>query len=198
MDFTMMFTRFRDCAEAVFGPCARIALDVLFATLSVELYPVIGDDLRTTTLAPAHAIDVTNHCLYQIGHNASLRQLSQLERWLPPMTNVTTTAVWKKSLHLQTIATIQAMAVTAAAATTTATKRKTAPAATDSSGRKNASKRTRGRSISSAPTSSAPTTVTTRCILQDKPGGCSFGLRCKFAHDADNPKTDAGRGASRK
>jgi hypothetical protein len=103
MDFTMMFQRFRDCALAVFGPCARIALDVLFETLSGALYPVAGDELRTTSLAPSHAIDIVNHCLYQVGHNPSLRALAQVERWLPPMENATTTAIWRKSLHLQSI-----------------------------------------------------------------------------------------------
>jgi hypothetical protein len=42
-----------------------------------------------------------------------------------------------------------------------------------------------GSSHSLSPEASNPP----RCKMQDEPGGCSFGLTCKYEHDADKPKT---------
>jgi hypothetical protein len=188
-DFIIMYNRFRDCAAAIFGACARIALDVLFSAVSSAIYPVTGDNPHSAVLSLASAIDVVNDCLFQIGHSVNLRALEQLERWMPPMVNVRTTTLWQTGLCIQSVAMMEAISVAASAAT----KRRATTSASQNPPPKKRSRRSPPRASTAPATSTRPSAsaATPRCGQQDRPGGCSFGLRCKFQHDADKPKTDA-------
>lgn len=198
LDFTIMFNRFRDCASAVFGNCARMALDALFSMLSESLYPVAGGDPNSALIGPAFAIDIVNDALYQVGHNVNLRELFSLERWMPPMVNIRTTPVFQNAIFLQNITRIETIAETCASA---AIKRKGVPTGGTgrSTGKQKKPKGTPGSKKSDQP----PTGVTTpaassvRCRQQDRPEGCAFGLRCRFQHDAAHPKTDTAGTAAR-
>ena len=75
-----MFNRFRDCAAAVFGNVARLALDALFVTLSTAIYPTIGDNPHSARISAHFAVNVENDAMYQVGHNADLCALTLAER----------------------------------------------------------------------------------------------------------------------
>jgi hypothetical protein len=194
-DFIIMLNRFRDCAFAVFGTCARFALETLGTTVTNALYPVTGDNPHSAVLGLPAAIDIINDAMTRVGHSALLQPLTGLNRWLPPMTNVSFGSVWVTGLHLQSTAMMEAIA--AAAVRAPSNKR---PASTAPPNARNARAK-KGRGTPAPPTpSSAPPPVNhagERCRQQDAPGGCSYGLRCRFRHDTEHPKKDAAGAAAR-
>jgi hypothetical protein len=71
--FIIMYTRFRECAFAVFGACAKLALEVLGNHVISALYPVTGDNMHSAALGLPAAIDIVNDALTKVGHSALLR-----------------------------------------------------------------------------------------------------------------------------
>jgi hypothetical protein len=188
-----MFTRFRECAFAVFGACAKLALEVLGNHVTTALYPVTGDNMHSAALGLPAAIDIVNDALVKVGHSSLLRPMSGIDRWLPPMHNVMYGTVWKMGIQLQSTAMMEAIAAHAAAAN----KR---PAAALASAAQSARTKKPRRSAApplppATPRLTAP--MLARCGQQDRPGGCTYGLRCRFRHDDANPKTDTGGASAR-
>ena len=184
LDFTIMFNRFRDCAAAVFGSVARLALDALFVTLSDAIYPTIGDNPHSARISPNFAVDIVNDAMYQVGHNADLCTLTLAERWMPPMVNVMNTPVWQTAIQLQAVHMMEQIASEQMASI----KRKPGTAIVNPNPKKLRGGKNNGAALQGVATKSSPDPP--RCTQQDKPDGCSYGLRCRFTHDADNPKTD--------
>jgi hypothetical protein len=190
-DFIIMLNRFRDCTFAVYGASAKLGLEILGATVTSALYPVTGNNPNSAILGLATAIDVVNDAMRQVGHSTNLRAFSGTERWLPPMVNAKFGPMWQTGLNLQSTAMMEAIATAAAAAATSAPANKRQASTSSSGSRAPQAKKQRGSAKASSSASSS-STATPRCGQQDRPGGCSYGLRCKFRHDADKPKADTG------
>jgi hypothetical protein len=201
-DFIIMFNRFRDCMHAVYGNCAKYALDVLGEKVTSALYPITGDNPRSAALGLPSAIDIVNEAVTKVGHSALLIPLDGVDRWLPPMHNVMYGSIWKTALLLQS----QAMMEVIAAQQVAASNKRPAPSST--SGPTSArTKRPRGASSTtrSPPTATlyppavpkltAPFVV--RCRQQDQPEGCSYGDNCRFRHDTARSKKDSAKGPAR-
>jgi hypothetical protein len=91
---------------------------------------------------------------------------------------------------------MDAIAAHAAAAAAANKRPATTPASASHSSR---AKRTRGSAAPPLPPATPKLTapLVPRCGQQDKPGGCTYGLRCRFRHDDANPKTDTGGASTR-
>jgi hypothetical protein len=184
-------TRTCTAAQALLGVEPHLALTRLFAIVLQAVQPThLGS--HETLLSFTDAEDVINDAIQRVVHCHIIRGHTQAERWQCVVDNIATSRVWMAAVTRHAKANTLAVINQAIKAVNPRPK-----GGKNDKGDKKPAPPSKKRPQAGADSSSDDTPVTMRCTSQDAPGGCTWGAKCKYEHDASNPKTDAGKKAPR-
>jgi hypothetical protein len=175
----------------------------LFEAL-LRIFPESPD----TTIGITGAIDIVNDVFYRVAYNAEIRPLNATARWAAIAYTLKDSRAWRDAVSRQVA--LQLQATIDRTVGSSKSKGSTPPSAkSEGSGSAKATPRKRPVNKPTSPGGASPAATvtagassssssssspgTTRCRQQDLAGGCTFGLGCIFAHDPDNPKSDANK-----
>ena len=175
-------------SNGIFGAYASTCIMVLQEKMVTALTPR-PFLLNERTLGISEVIAITEHALRAIGNNPKFAHLDPEERWHTVTDSVDLSAHYTHQTQLYHA--LRTRELAKSAATEALRSKPTAAAPTTQRNRK------RKQQPGAASSETAPNTATTTshraapCQKQDLPGGCPYGLQCKYAHRADKPKADA-------